>query len=234
MKLKFLILMITLLAMACAPATSAAPIDETEVRVDSIDLLILESFPVQVRAQLQGTTRSGCLVIDAVNATREGETFEISFTTSQLENARCTDERQPFEQSVALDVLGLPAGTYTVRAGDVSETFELSVDNVLQEAPAGTEVFVDSLGAFIDSSTPKQVNVLVSGNVANSCVRLDDILAERIDDTFTLTAIASREGEICTEALMPFEHTVTIDIEGVQPGTYSVSMDNAETTFEVP
>ncbi len=134
MKLRALFLMIVSLAIivtGCTGPASPDGQDESEVRVDSIELLALESFPVQIHAVLKGTLRDGCVQIDDVTVTREGNTFTLALVTSRLENARCTSERQPFEQNVPLDVFGLPAGTYSVITGDVSATFELAVDNVL-------------------------------------------------------------------------------------------------------
>ena len=130
-KLFLSIALLSLVVSACA--NGASPIDESEVRVESIELLTLESFPVQIHAVLKGTLRDGCVQIDDVDVTREGNTFKLTLVTSRLENARCTSERQPFEQTVPLDVFGLPAGTYTVNAGDVSATFELAVDNILEQ-----------------------------------------------------------------------------------------------------
>jgi len=130
-KLFLSIALLWLVVSACA--NGASPVDESEVRVESIELLTLESFPVQIHAVLKGTLRDGCVQIDDVDVTREGNTFKLALVTSRLENARCTDERQPFEQNVPLDVFGLPAGSYTVNAGDVSTTFELAVDNILEQ-----------------------------------------------------------------------------------------------------
>jgi len=122
---------LALIVSGCASA--AAPEDLDEIRVESIEILILESFPVQIRAVLRGTTRDGCVVIDDVDVMRNGQTFELTIASSRLDNARCTSERQPFEENVPLDVFGLPAGTYTVRAGEARATFELAVDNIPQQ-----------------------------------------------------------------------------------------------------
>lgn len=130
MKIITLTILLTFV-IACQPA---APVDETQVRVDSIEILILESFPVQVHANLSGSTRDGCVVIDDVAVVREGNAFELRVQASRLDNARCDGQRQPFEQSVALDVFGLRAGTYTVSVDEVSEMFELVIDNVPQES----------------------------------------------------------------------------------------------------
>jgi hypothetical protein len=35
----------------------------------------------------------------------------------------------PFEETVSLDVEGLPAGEYTVEVGELSQTFTLEQDN---------------------------------------------------------------------------------------------------------
>jgi inhibitor of cysteine peptidase len=45
----------------------------------------------------------------------------------------CTQALVPFEESIDLDVRGLPAGTYTVDVHGETATFTLDVDNVLEE-----------------------------------------------------------------------------------------------------
>lgn len=135
-KLLSVITILAIIASGCVAPAAPGDADEEPVAVDSIDILILESFPVQVHAVLRGTTRDGCIMIDDVDVTRQGNAFELAIVSSRLDNARCSDERQPFEENVPLDVYGLPAGTYTVIAGELRETFELAVDNVPQEPPS--------------------------------------------------------------------------------------------------
>jgi hypothetical protein len=63
----------------------------------------------------------------------EGSTFTIVIATTKPSDAVCAQVVEAFEQSVSLDVLGLPAGDYTVTAGSQSATFNLAVDNVAPE-----------------------------------------------------------------------------------------------------
>jgi len=102
------------------------------VYVDSIDILTRESFPVQMSAIVKGNLPDPCTTITSASSKRDGNTFKIDIVTARPTDAVCIQMLSPFEQSVALDVAGLKAGTYTVVAGEVSKTFELAVDNVLK------------------------------------------------------------------------------------------------------
>jgi inhibitor of cysteine peptidase len=103
-----------------------------EATVEQIDIRILESFPVQVHVGVRGYLADGCTEIDEMIQSREGNTFNVTITTTRPADAMCTMALVPFEQNIPLDVEGLPAGTYTVMVNGVSGTFELSVDNVLK------------------------------------------------------------------------------------------------------
>lgn len=111
------------------PTVGAGGVIEGEANVGSIDILILESFPVQVNVVATGTLPDGCTEIDQVLAERKGDTFDVTITTSRPAGAKCTLAIVPFEETIALDVAGLEAGTYTVDVNGVSRTFTLDVDN---------------------------------------------------------------------------------------------------------
>lgn len=104
--------------------------------VERVDILILESFPVQVRVQAQGFLADGCTTIDTVTTEREDNLFRVRIATVRPVGQACTEALVPFEESISLDVLGLPAGEYTVDVNGTIDTFRLDVDNEpLQEAP---------------------------------------------------------------------------------------------------
>ena len=97
--------------------------------VESVDVLVLESFPVKVRAIVNGDLPDGCTEITEMSISRTGETFEVKITTSHPIAAVCTDALKPFQKSLSLDVLDLPAGTYTVDAYGKTAVFTLAVKN---------------------------------------------------------------------------------------------------------
>jgi inhibitor of cysteine peptidase len=135
--------LLSVLAAACAPNTSTpSPIvteDPTQAGaavVKSIDILLLESFPLQVNAVLRGDLPdAGCTTIASVDQIQKGKTFHLTLVTTTDPLAICAQVLTPFEEVVSLDVYGLPAGTYTVEADDIRSTFEFTVDNILPTEP---------------------------------------------------------------------------------------------------
>lgn len=105
-----------------------------KANVESISINIMESFPVQVSVDVIGYLSDGCTELGEFTTERVEDTFLVTIPTQRPADAMCTQEIVDFEQSVALDVVGLPAGTYTVDVNGVTDTFTLDVDNTLPGA----------------------------------------------------------------------------------------------------
>ena len=113
--------------------------DDTEyiygtASVDEIEIMMMESFPVQVSVRATGFLPNGCTVIDEANITTEktDNTFNVHIPTKRPKDAICTQALVPFEINVPLDVYGLEKGNYTVDVNGVQDSFELQMDNVLE------------------------------------------------------------------------------------------------------
>src|SRR5574341_967370 len=106
--------------------------------IRSIDVLILESFPVQVQVNIQGDLPDACTTIAEITSSRAGNTFTVKVITQRPTDAMCAQVLVPFQQNVALDVYGLPAGEYTVVVYDKTATFTLTSDNIPPDEPTLT------------------------------------------------------------------------------------------------
>ncbi len=119
--------------------------------VETVELIITESFPVQVFLKVNGMFIDGCTTMGKVSQRLIENRFEITMFVEnhvkQPENA-CTTEVIKFEKIIPLSVYGQSAGTYEYTLGDVisfgidgpyintfTGTFELAQDNIL---PPGT------------------------------------------------------------------------------------------------
>ena len=106
--------------------------DEELAPVESIDILVLESFPVQIHVLVNGYLPAPCYEITQIEKHREGNTFFVKLMMKDS-GLVCIQKIEPFQEVVALDVYGLSAGTYYVDVNEVGDTFTLDVDNILSD-----------------------------------------------------------------------------------------------------
>jgi len=104
------------------------------VYVETADALILESFPLQVNIKITGNLPDGCTTIYQTKSEQEGNSFKVKILTLREKEAMCTQALVPFEISVPLDVIGLPAGIYQVMVYDVRTEFTFTQDNINQDS----------------------------------------------------------------------------------------------------
>lgn len=105
------------------------PASNNEAVIDTVEVMIPETLPLQVNAVVKGKLPDGCVTIERISQTRSGSTFAATIITNRQPNAGCIGQLQAFQQVLPLDVSGLPPGGYTVTvsgANSVSTTFQLS------------------------------------------------------------------------------------------------------------
>lgn len=256
------LLLIAIIALAgCAPSASADDPQAGEASVDSIDIMILESFPVQVRVIARGTLPDGCTTIDTVNTELESNTFTVTITTARSADTRCSKKDVPFEEGISLPVVGLKAGTYTVNVNGTEDTFTLTVDNILptepptaptdSETPAGRPT-TDDLPrqpepkpvtdlADVESievqqpSNPNVVPIVVRGYLRDGCTKIDEINTAQVGDRFIISITTVRpEDAMCTQAIVSFEEVIELDVEGVPAGDYVLEVNDQRASLHLP
>ena len=99
--------------------------------VDEVSVVIMESFPLQAMATIQGHLQDGCTEIGEFDQTLEGYVLKVSVETTRPADAMCTQALVPYEKNIPLDILGLPAGDYTVDVNGAQAGFVLQQDNML-------------------------------------------------------------------------------------------------------
>ncbi|HLG25979.1 MAG TPA: hypothetical protein VI588_04335 [Candidatus Gracilibacteria bacterium] len=98
--------------------------------VESVDLLMMESFPLQMSVNVKGNLKNGCEKLGEVLRKRNGNDFTLTVTVVE-EGEVCTQALVPFEENYSLDIYGLQKGEYTVTVNGMTENFTLDQDNVL-------------------------------------------------------------------------------------------------------
>ncbi len=242
-----LMMIFGILLSACQPAvpTEVPPADDeysygTDAIVELVEVVLLESFPLQARAIVTGSLPDGCTEIHDITVEREGQEFILTVITRRpTGDVACTQALVPFQETVSLDIEGLEAGTYVVIAQDQQATFTLEVDN---EAPQqidkseyalGSEATIEEMSVNIMESFPVQVSVSLVGYLPDGCVEIEDIKSSREEQTFTIDIITRRPtGDVaCTMAIVPFEESVSLDVAGLPAGEYTVQAGDLTRTF---
>jgi len=113
------------------PATEVADAVPTSgtAPVDSVQMMMMESFPIQVNVLVRGELPDACTSIDDTVITKNGNTFAVAMSTIRTD-CTSTDVSVPFEETVSLDVADLPAGTYGVDVNGMKGSFTFTMDNV--------------------------------------------------------------------------------------------------------
>ena len=99
------------------------------VMVESVEVRISESLPVQVSVNVKGNLADACTKPDEVSIARDGNAFNVGITTTRPADVVCAEVLTPYEENIELDVKGLKKGTYTVTVNGVTQSFELAADN---------------------------------------------------------------------------------------------------------
>lgn len=108
------------------PAPVTVPLTDTgEAIIESVEVRLLESDPVQVEAVIRGQLPDACSFIQDSSVGAVGSTFYIRLSTARQLAQRCIQSLTPFEQVVRLGSPEPATGTYEVRVGAVVETFSL-------------------------------------------------------------------------------------------------------------
>lgn len=141
-----------------------------------------------------------------------------------------------FESSV----LSIPQGA--AKVGDqvtyynnIQLISDIEGNFTLVAAEQRTLVAVDSVTVNIAESLPVQVSLTVSGNKSVPCVDLQApaIFSDETSFTVVLAETSLGPAETCIAVIDPFETTISLDVSGLEAGTYTVSVNGVETSFSL-
>ena len=91
---------------------------------------------------------------------------------------------------------------------------------------------VDEISLNVMESFPLQVSVTVRGNLPDGCTEIADSEVEREGNAFTVKITTRRSKDaVCTQALVPFEKNISLDVYGLPAGTYTVKVYNQSAEF---
>jgi inhibitor of cysteine peptidase len=108
----------------CGAQSPTAARETDRLTVESVQVRIMESFPVQVSAQVKGYLRDGCESLAGTTQSRSGNTITVNIATARETGRACIQVLAPVEENVRLDG-AFAAGIYLVRVNGFEQTFRV-------------------------------------------------------------------------------------------------------------
>jgi hypothetical protein len=81
--------------------------------IDSVDALLMESFPVQIMLKVKGYQPDGCEMPVQVEQSREGNTVTVEIFRELPPDTGCPAVIKQYDATIKLDG-GFESGTYTI------------------------------------------------------------------------------------------------------------------------
>jgi inhibitor of cysteine peptidase len=110
--------------LSCGSAAPTAARETDRLTVESVQVRIMESFPVQVSAVVKGHLRDGCETLAGTTQSRSGNTVTVTIATDREMGRACIQVLAPVEENVRLDGT-FSSGTYLVRVNGIEQTFRV-------------------------------------------------------------------------------------------------------------
>jgi inhibitor of cysteine peptidase len=114
------------------PAAQAQTAPESESNqlirlagVERIEVVILESYPVQVRVVVYGWLSDGCTKLHGFDQKTEGKVIAMRVLTTRPRDAICTQAIKRFQETYPVETEGLAPGTYTLDVNGKSKQITL-------------------------------------------------------------------------------------------------------------
>jgi hypothetical protein len=247
-----LVFPIAIFLTACAGQPPLAPPageagDEDQIAgpvvVETSDILLLESFPVQAQLAITGTLPTPCheLEWEASEPDEDGR-IEIQINSVVDADSDCIQVLAPFTEQIPLG--SFTDGAYTVwlngeqvgefDLGSPIPTEPLDDDSSNRPPVVGTQgpVFVDASQILVLESFPVQLELDLEGNLPTPCHELRWSVEDPDEQGRIMVVVYSvSDPELnCIQVLHPFNEQIPLG--SFTDGTYSVYL-NGELVDEV-
>lgn len=259
--LSFLLLSLFLLLNACSPLTTIVyssgekptPVESSDsistgyqpVTVDQIEVEVGVGSPIPVHVIVSGNLPDPCSQVEYTEIKQDGSNFIITlFATPDIGGPAvdgCIKDPLPFNVSIPLNVVDLPAGSYTVIVNGTSADFKLDTANSTSSLRTADmpivkdDIQVDDVTMDFGVGSPIPVHAIVSANLPNTCAQLGEVRVHRDGTNFFVRLVAYAPTQTdCNPDTLPIRLEVPLNVVGLEEGSYTVTVNGANTSFDFP
>ncbi len=175
--------------------------------------------------------------------TSDGTIYLVVYAT-RPEGRLCAEVLTPYETTIPLELHEVGAGDWTVDVNGITKTLSLPsallVTPPPANSPAGPTREVISGKAAVDSleigeTSAVSATLIVRGTLPDGCTQIADHVQAVQGNTLRIELYTARPADqICTQALVPFEERIALDLAGLERGRYTVEVNGVRTALVIP
>jgi hypothetical protein len=208
------------------------------VTVDQVEVEVGIGAPIPVHVHVSGNLPDICSQVEHTEIRQDGTNFIITLSATPLQEG-CLQGTLPFRMSIPLNIIDLPAGSYSVTVNGSVADFTLESGDSgasLRTADmpiAKSDIQVDSVNMDVGVGSPMPVHAIVSGNLPSACAQLGEVRLHRDGTTFFVRLVAYLPAQTdCSEDSIPFRLEVPLNIVNLPEGPSGVNVNGVTASFD--
>jgi hypothetical protein len=257
--LSFLLLSLFLLLNACSPFTTivsssgeqpmpvepydSAPAGYQPIMVDQVEVEVGVGSPIPVHVIVSGRLPDPCSQVEYTEIKQDGSNFIITLAATPDVGGPavdgCIKDPMYFKMGIPLNVVDLPAGSYSVTVNGSRADFKLDTANSTSslrtvDMPFNkTDIQVDAVNVDIGRGSPLPIHAIVSANLPNACAQLGEVRVHRDETTFLVRLVAYVPAQNdCNPDTLPTRIEVPLNIAYAPEGPYEVNVNGVTASFD--
>ena len=257
--LMFLLLSLFLLLNACSPFTTIVstsgqqptPVESHDptsagyqpITVDQVEVEIGVGSPIPVHVIVSGWMPDPCSQVEHTEIKQDGSNFIITLLATPDIGGPAVDGciRDPmyFKMGIPLNVVDLPAGSYSVTVNGSRADFKLDTGNSTSSLRTAdmpfdkADIHVDSVNVDIGRGSPLPIHAIISANLPNACAQLGEVRVHRDETIFFVQLLAYVPAQTdCNPDTLPMRVEVPLNIAFAPEGPYEVNVNGVTASFD--
>lgn len=257
--LSFILLSMILLLNACSPLTTIVrseggqptPIVEYDqasagyqpITVDQVEVEVGVGSPIPVQVIVSGWMPDPCSQVEHTEIRQDGSNFIITLAATPDVGGPtvdgCIKDPMYFKMGIPLNVVDLPAGSYSVTVNGSRADFRLDTANSTSSLPTAdmpfskSDIQVDAVNVDIGRGSPLPIHAIVSANLPNACAQLGEVRVHRDGATFFVQLVAYVPAQTeCGSDTLPMRVEIPLNIAYAPEGPYEVNVNGVTASFD--
>jgi hypothetical protein len=211
--------------------------------VDQVEVEVGVGSPIPVHVTVSGWMPDPCSQVEYTEIKQDGSNFIITlFATPDIGGPAvdgCIKDPMYFKMGIPLNVVDLPADSYSVTVNGSRAEFKLDTAISTSSLRAAdvpfnkADIQVDAVNVDIGRGSPIPVHAIVSTNLPNACAQLGEVRVHRDGTTFFVQLIAYVPAQTdCNPDTLPMRVEVPLNIAFAPEGPYDVNVNGVTVSFD--